>query len=434
MISRPPAKSLIIHGLIFCIGLGGAMLFMPDLSTPATSHPALEPQRLHRRERSAADMRLSSPSVFRAAYSDLVRRSMTSSERSNCMAELWKQWSATDPLNLLTFLEKKRVWPESCRYTHDFGLSDHPEAMLDFALRNGISDMLQNLNHVDPSTVARLLATLPVEQRGAAVMEAMQESDRALGRLGLAIKEPSPAYRRGVAETVLKEGKVDEFINIFSEVGDPKEMNELAREFGEALICEKQDDEVLANLLRLPEEYRQQVAQMLMGQWNSDATEIPEVREARKRWIEKFAAQGFVEAAATGAGRLFDEESAANRGVELADWISRFPGDGSWQPITKAIINAWGTYDRDGLMPQICALPAGPAREALATEAAPWALRERTFEEFDENDRMTYDRLAKLFTDPQARGNFSKQFATRPDPFAEPFAPPEKDPFAQEAK
>lgn len=162
-----------------------------------------------------------------------------------------------------------------------------------FALRNGSDNMLRNLKECDPFTVARLLATIPVEQRGPAVIEVMQENDRELGRLGLEIKEPSPAYRRGVAESLLKQGRVDEFLNAFTEVGDPKEMNELASQFGSALTSEKQGDEVLALLFRLPEEYRNQVADTLMGQWNSYAQEIPEVREARKRWIEKFAAQGF---------------------------------------------------------------------------------------------------------------------------------------------
>lgn len=427
---RPPVKSLIIHGLFFYIGLGGAMLFTPHLPTPSASRPTLNPERTHRKERSAAGMRLSSPSSFRSAYSALITRSMSSSERSACMEELWKQWSATNPIDMLTFLEKKRVWPQDCKIYNDFGLSDRPDIMLDFALRHGSSEMLQKLLNCDSSAIARLLATLPVEQKGSDIIEVDIKNDRELGWLGLEIKEPSPAYLRGVAESLLERGKIDEFLSAFREVGNPREMNELAMKFGDTLSHEKPSDEVLALLLRLPEEYRQAAAENLMRNADSSAMEFSEVRDARKRWIEKFAAQGFIEAATSGVDDLFSEERAANQGKEIAAWVARFPSDGSWQPITQAIIRAWQGSDHDGMIPQICALPEGPVRATLATEAATHTIGGLA-QEYDQEQQIIHDRLAALFTEPEARAKFEKKFAPwsersiATDPNA-----PEQDPFA----
>ena len=393
-----------------------------------------KPERTRRADRNEADERLSASSSFRTAYSALVERSMTGSERDACMEKLWQQWGESDPAGMLKFLENKRVWPESCRAYSDLDFADRPDLSLDFALRYGSSDILRSCAaYGDPVTLARLLAALPAEQRGAEIVEAAKAVDRKLGRLGTGMENPSPAYRRGVAESLLEQGDIDGFLTAFGEIEDPRERKELARNFGEALAEEKPGGEVLARVLRLPEPYREEAAYDLMARADDTAMEFPEVRDAHKRWIESVAAAGFVEAAALGVDDLFDEAHAANRGEEMAGWIARFPPDGSWKPITEAAFRAWQSDDRKEMIQQIRALPEGPARETLATEAAAATIGGLA-QPYDDEQQMIHDRLADLFTDPQARKQFEKQFApwSERSEDSDPFTPVEA-PFADDS-
>ena len=358
---------------------------------------------------------------------------MTGSERNACMEKLWQQWGESDPAGMLKFLENKRVWPESCRAYSDLDFDDRPDLSLDFALRYGSSDILRSCAaYGDPVTLARLLAALPAGNRGAEVVEAAKAVDRKLGRLGTGMDEPSPAYRRGMAESLLEQGNIEAFLTTFGEIEDPQERKELAGKVGEALAEEKPGDEVLAQILRFPEPYRQEAAYNLMARADDTAMEFPEVRDAHKRWIESVAAAGFVEAAALGVDDLFDEAHAANRGEEMAGWIARFPPDGSWKPITDAVFRAWQQGDRKGMIQQIRALPEGPAREILATEAAAATIGGLA-QPYDDEQQMIHDHLSELFTDPQARKQFEKRFAPWPEQSgdSDPFAPAE-DPFADE--
>ena len=320
---------------------------------------------------------------------------MTRSERSACMEKLWRQWGESDPAGMLKFLENKRVWPESCRAYSDLDFADRPDLSLDFALRYGSSDILRSCAaYGDPSLVARLLAALPAGQRGAEIVEAAKAIDRKLGRLGIGMEKPSPAYRRGVAESLLEQGDIDGFLTAFGADRGSPERKELARDFGEELAEEKPGDEVLALVLRLPEPYPKEAAYNLMARADDTAMEFPEVRDAHKRWIESVAAAGFVEAAALGVDDLFDEAHAANRGEEMAGWIARFPPDGSWKPITDAVFRAWQSDDRKEMIQQIRALPEGPARETLATEAAAATIGGLA-QPYDDEQQMIHDRLCR---------------------------------------
>ncbi len=420
--NRFSTKSLIIHGLVFCVGLGGAMVF----SSPPVPPPA--PALSQRKERTQKADRtegggLGSSSSFRAAYSVLLERPMTGEERQQCMSEFWEKWGKADPVGRLAFLEEKRVWPESLGSYMDFGLKDRPDLLMDFALRFGSGDALRDLGFCDPAAVSRLIAAVPEEKRGADLVSLEKQIDRKLGMLGADMQDPSPAYLRGVAEDFLKEGRLEEFFGIFEEVTDPKERSELAGELGEALSDEKRGEEVLALLLRLPEEYRDDAAYKLM-QGGNIAMEFPEVRDAHKRWIESFAAVGLAEAASSGVRDLFDDVQKENRGKDIAAWVSRFPDDDSWQPITEALFREWWDVDREGTIPQICALPAGATREALATEVATETIR-GWVEPDNKADLMIYNRLAALFTNPEARREFDERFAPQPE------RPEPSDPFAE---
>jgi hypothetical protein len=429
--SRLSRKSLIIHGLVFCMGLGGALVFSSPPASPSALAPSPRKERDQRPDRSEGSGGLTSPSSFRAAYSVLLERPMTGEERQQCMSEFWRQWGKTDPVGRLAFLEKKRVWPESLGSYMDFDLKDRPDLLLDFALRFGSSDALRDLGFCDPAAVSRLIAAIPEEERGADLVSLANQIDRKLGALGVDMQDPSPAFLRGVAEDFLKEGRLDEFFGTFGEVTDPKERRELAGELGKALSDEKRGEEVLALLLRLPEEYRDDAAYKLM-QGGTIAMEFREVRDGHKRWIESLAAVGMAEAAASGMRSLFDDEKGENRGEEIAEWVARFPDDGSWQPITEALFRVWWDSDHDGLIPQICALPAGATRETLATEVAAATIGGRV-EPDNEKEQMMYDRLAALFTNPEARKEFDERFAPEPERSepSDPFAP-DSDPFADE--
>ena len=343
------------------------------------------------------------------------------------MEKLWQQWADADPVGMLEFLEHKRVWPENCRAYVDLNFSRRPDLSLDFALRYGCSDIIRRCgSYGDPVTVAGLLAALPEEQRGSEIIEAQQAIDRRLGALGAGMANPSPAYLRGAAEALLEEGRIDEFFDTFEKVEDPSERKQLAAKLGEALSDEQPGDEVLAQVLRLPEPYQEEAAYKLMGYGGSCAMEFPEVRESRKRWIERVAAEGFVEAAAHGVDDLFDDQDAARRGEEWATWVASFPPDDSWKPITKAIFRGWQQHDREEMIRQICALPEGSVRETLAVEAAAATIGGLA-QAFDDEQQVIYDRLADLFTEPEANRRFEKRFGPSEDPFA---SEDDHDPFA----
>lgn len=430
---RPVTRTLVVHGLAFCMGLGVA-IFVPDLS-PSSSQPSHEvpkPERTRRADRSDTAARLTSSSSFRAAYSAVVERSMTGSERRDCMEKLWERWGEADQVGMLAFLENKRVWPKECR--SDLGLSARPDLLLDFALRHGSSDALRSLGYSDPLTVARLLAAIPEEEWGAEIVTLAKETDRKLGRLGILMEQPSPAYLRGIAETLLEQGRIDEFLDAFGEIGDSKERNDLARKFGEELSEETPGDEVLALVLRLPEPHRMEAASHLIRRESGSAMEFPEVRDARKRQIESFAEAGLVEAAARGVSDLFSNKDAQSRGEEMAAWIANFPSDGSWKPIADEIFRSWNQADREGMIRQIRALPESPVRQLLAVEAAEATIGGLA-QPYNEEQQMIRDGLSELFTDPLARKQFEERFV----PWSEwagdpvPFAPVE-DPIAEEGQ
>lgn len=430
---RPVTRTFVVHGLAFCMGLGVAMFF-PDASTSSSqpSHAMPKPERTRRADREDAGERLTSASSFRTAYSALVERSMTGSERSTCMEKLWERWGEADPVGMLAFLENKRVWPKECR--SDLGLSARPDLLLDFALRHGSSDALRSLGYSDPLTVARLLAAIPEEEWGAEIVMLAKETDRKLGRLGILMEQPSPAYLRGIAETLLEQGRIDEFLDAFGEIGDSKERNDLARKFGEELSEETPGDEVLALVLRLPEPHRMEAASHLIRRESGSAMEFPEVRDARKRQIESFAEAGLVEAAARGVSDLFSNKDAQSRGEEMAAWIANFPSDGSWKPIADEIFRSWNQADREGMIRQIRALPESPVRQILAVEAAEATIGGLA-QPYNEEQQMIRDGLSELFTDPLARKQFEERYAPwsewagDPDPFA-----PVVDSFAEEGQ
>lgn len=441
MMSRPVPRTLVVHGFAFFMGLGGAML-VPDASPSSSqpSHAMPKPERTRRADRDDAGAHLTSTSSFRAAYSALVERSMTGNERSACMEKFWERWGEADPVGMLAFLENKRGWPDDCR-SYNLPLSSRPDLLLDFALRHGSSDALRSLGHADPLTVARLLAAIPEEERGEEIVMLAKATDRELGRLGIAMDNPSPAYLRGVAETLIEQGRIDEFLDAFEKIEDSKERNDLARKFGEELGNEKPDDEILALVLRLPEPYRMEAAYNLIRNESSLAMEFPEVREARKRQIEGFAQAGLVEAAAQGVSNLFSDKHAPSRGEEMAAWIANFPSDGSWKPVTDEILRAWYQADREGMIQQIRALPESPVRQMLAVEAAEATIGGLAQPYSVEQQRIR-DGLSGLFTDPLERKQFEERFAPwaeqsgGSDPFApaeDPFAPVE-DPFAEEGQ
>lgn len=427
---HPLMKTLVVHGFAFSMGLGGAMLISRGFQSspqPSQSVPMLMPERTQRADRAEASVRLSSSSSFRTAYSILVESSMTGSERSACMQKLWEHWGEADPVGMLAFLESKRVWPK------DFYLSgtSRPDLLLDFALRNGSSDTLRSLGYADPLIVARLLAEIPKEKRGSELITLAKETDRKLGRLGIAMENPSPAYLRGVAETLLEQGRIDEFLRAFKEIEDSTEKDDLARKFGDELTAETPGDEVLEWVLSLPEPYHHDAAYRLMGNGNRLAMEYPEVREVHKRQIKSFAEAGLVEAAASGVSILFGEEHAAKRGEEMADWIANFPADGSWKPITDEVFRYWSDSDREGMIEQISALPASPVRETLAMLAAEVTIGGRV-DSYNERQQMIHDLLSQLFIDPNARRKFDERFAPVSEETGDfdPFAPQE-DPFAE---
>jgi hypothetical protein len=424
------------------MGLGAAMLFSDASSTDSQPFHALpKPERTRRADRSEASERLTSSSSFRAAYSTLVRRPMTASDRSACMEKLWLRWGEVDPVGMLAFLENKQVWPD--HFSSGLKLSGRPDLLLDFALRHGHFWTLRNLNDSDPLVVTRLLAAIPEKDRGENIVELSKEIDRKLGRLGIEMKQPSPAYLRGVAETLIEQGRIDEFLDAFGRIEDPEDRNDLAKKFGDELGDEKPGDEVLSLVLRLPEPYRTEAAYPLMRSEGGMAMQFTDAREARKRQIEGFARAGFVEAAAHGVSGLFGEESAPSRGGEVAEWIANFPSDGSWKPITEEIFRSWSSADREGMIRQICALPDDAVREILAVEAAEATIGNFA-QPFDEKEQMIYDRLLGLFTDPHARKRFEERFTpSLADGFEEtensdssapdedPFGPG-KDPFLEE--
>jgi hypothetical protein len=423
-------KVLVLHGFAFSIGLGGVMFFSKGLPpSPESSRPipVAKPDRPQRME---AGVRLTSSASFRAAHADLVARSMTRSDRSACLEMLWQRWAETDPVGMLAFLDQKRVWPEDCKFNSIAG-SIRPELLLDFALRHGSSDALRSLTYCDPLEVARLLAAIPEEERGNEIVALAKHVDLMLGKLGIPIKQPSPAYLRGAAETLLDQGRVVEFLDAFDAIEDPAEMKELAGKFGETLSEEMPSDEVLAWVLQLPDAYQMEAASSLMVRGDTTGMDFPEVRAAGKRQIESFAQAGLVEAAAAGVRKLFGEKPIANRGEEIAEWIGNFPPDGSWKPIADEVFRAWNDSDRQGMIRQICALPESLVREEMAMEAAQATIGNLA-QPYDAEQQIIRDRLLDLFTDPQAKRRFEERFApwSERSVDSDPFAPVD-DPFAE---
>jgi len=259
--------------------------------------------------------------------------------------------------------------------------------------------------------------------------------------------DPSPAYLGGVAGLLLAEGRLDEFLGTFGKIDDPSEQDDLADDFGRALAEEPPGEDVLAQVLRLPQQYHEQAVYMLMSHRQASAIDFPEVREAHKRWIERVATEGFVEAAAVAVDELFEDEDAARRGAEWASWVASFPPDGSWKPITRAIFREWDGHDREEMIRQICALPEGPTRQTLAIEAAAATIGGLA-QRYDDAQQEIYDRLSGLCTEPEARKRFDQRikpwsepsdedmdpFEASMDPFSEDFDPcaKEDDPFADE--
>lgn len=434
MMSSCSLKAVITHGLALCLGIGGAMLFEPPPSSATSGPRDKEPEQTARANRTTTGPRLSSRSAFHAAYSTLVSRSMTRQERGHCMEQLWDQWRAADPLGMLEFLEQKRVWPEECRSYMALDLPGRPDLALDFALRHGCSDIIRRLSsYGDPVTVAGLLRVLPEEQQGSEIVEARKAIDRKLGALGAGMTDPSPAYLRGVADALLAEGRLDEFLETFEKIEDPSEKDDLAGELGKALADESPGEDVLALVLRLPQPHHESAVYNLISRREANATEFPEVREGHKRWIERIATEGFVEAAATGVDELFEDEGSASRGAEWAAWVASFPPDDSWRPITNAIFRSWQRQDREEMIRQICTLPEGPTRQTLAIEAAAATIGGLA-QAYDEEDQEIYDRLSGLCTEPEARKLFDKRIKPWSEPSDEdmdPFEPP-IDPFAPE--
>jgi len=421
--ARPLLPSLLLHGMAFAIGLGGAAFLSQKQPSPPPSLTEAQTKAGHRRDRST--MRLSSPSSFRAAYEDLMRRPMSKDDRSRCMQELWKEWAASDPAGMLAFLEKIRVWPEDLRTR--YLLSDHPDLLLAFALRQGCAGSIHGLYGSDSYTVSRLLAALPEEQKGTEIRRLEEHVARSLGKQGIPQEAPGPAYRSGVAQAFLEAGRIDEFFDTFPQVEDPELMRNLAMKFGEELSREKRDDKLFALFLRLPEDYRKHAASQLT-EYHGSAMKFPEVRQKHMRWLEKFATAGCVDEAAAGVFHLFRDDDGTPSGAEIAAWVSRFPEDGSWQPITEALVLMWVHQGTSEVATELGKLPDGPVREALANEAYAQIQTHTRIARNAQGDQALRERWLGLFTTPEAKERFEKRFSSEEDA-VDPFAAP-GDPFA----
>ncbi len=418
-------KIAITHGLVFGLGIGAAVIF--GNSSPQEPSPSRLPEGKHtqRATRKVVPDRLTSPAAFRAAYSDLLARTMSRSERSDCMEALWQQWGESDPEGLLAFLENKRVWPEDCSAYLGLKFPNRPDLALDFALRYGCSDVLQQLSKDDQ--LARLLAALPKDQKGEDILSLERETHRKLGMSGAEVAEQSPAYLRGVAEALLEEGKTEEFFDTFGQIEDPVEKKDLAKKFGEVLSEEKLGEKVLEQILRLPEPYREVAAYELGGHSGIPALQFPAAREERRRWIARLAEVGLIEVAASDLRGFFRSGDVVITGEEWASWIASFPEGEAWQPLTKVIFSEWSGDDREGMLRQICALPAGATRDMMVNGAASETIEGRSAP-FDEDQQKIFDTLANLQSNPEARALFVKRFAP-----SEPSADDDAvDPFANE--
>ncbi|MEO5912899.1 MAG: hypothetical protein ABIS50_01615 [Luteolibacter sp.] len=341
---------------------------------------------------------------------------MSRGERGALRRNLFAEWGNRDPQGLLAFLDKKSVWPEDFSFYSSLGTleNDRPDLLLDFAIRNGCVEALSPLKYGDPATVARLIDALPASQRGVELTELRDVAYQDMGKQGIVTATPNAANLGGSAESMLDDGRLEEFIDTFGKIDDESVRSKLARDLGFSLSYEKLGERVFETICKLPLSFQIEATSELFRNAGS-AMVFPEAREERRHWIDQFAAQGLAEGAASGIDGLFVEDDLDRVNGEIAAWVSGWESGDSLKPMADRLVLEWSGFDHEVMIRELVAMPEGKVRDQLAAAA----LRNGDIREDEE-----ISKVKSLILDPA----ILKEMEPDPnaDPFADPFADPEE--------
>ncbi len=413
MISRVLKGSVVTHGVALLLGFGAVVIFAKQSETGETSRVIHDGSRSDIRDRKPVGRYLSSSGSFRTAYGLIASRPMSRDERRALRNDLFEEWGNRDPQGLLAFLDKKSVWPNGFSFYSDLGNLelDRPDLLLDFAIRNGCEDALVPLERGDPVVIARLIDALPAPRKGSELLKLRDVAYQKMGKQGITTASPSAANLQGAAESMLEDGRLEEFFHTFGEIDDAAVRSKLAQALGRSLGYERLDQRVLGTICNLPRGLQINATSELFRN-SGAAMAFPEAREDRRHWIDQFAAQGLAEGAAHGIGDLFEAGDHDRVNEEIVAWVRRWPDDGSLLPLVEALISEWSSYDRVVMIRELAAMPDGRVRNRLAAAA----LRDGQLGESD------YPDVKALISDPEILKLFEP--GADWDPFADPFAEP----------
>lgn len=419
MIAPVFIRTAATHCVALLSGLGFAALFLKTVESHGPGGKSETTGRVVKRARHQPPGNLTSSEAYRTIYQAVASHPISAEERRRVADDLFEEWGDRDPLGLLAFLEKKRVWPTEFSFSSHLGnlARDRPDVLLDFAIRNGCLDALRPLVDGDPVTVSRLIEALSESEKGAGIREIEKLVHEKMGRLELLVAVPTLAYLEGAALAQLEEGRLDDFFTTFGMVDAAKTKERVAAQLGETLACGRLDDAALELISKLPLESRSFAVSGLFGS-SGETMVFAESREERRALIGKLTGLGLAEGAKDGVSVLFENEVREEVNRETLDWVMDFSPDHSWRSIEKAVLSKWAGFDLPAMADGISAIADEAVRGRLA-EAAVRAVRS---EGVSEEAKPDLARLMALITDPEVLKQFEEEDNSPVDPFADPFA------------
>ncbi len=109
------------HGVALLVGLGFSWVFLKNADPRGSAETFDAAGRPGKRERNHPPGKLTSSDAFRTTYQALASHPISAEERRRVADELFKEWGTRDPLGLLAFVEKTRVWPEVFSFSSHLG-------------------------------------------------------------------------------------------------------------------------------------------------------------------------------------------------------------------------------------------------------------------------------------------------------------------------
>ena len=344
------------------------------------------------------------------AYPRMLRtleaRGLTNQERQDAAKLLLDEWALRDPVGLIRYLNETRDWSQELgRPTPPEALArSRPDLVLDLAMRQGWPGALRSLKSGDPETVAGLILNLPEERRGRHIKDLLREAQRKMAANGIPCPNPTDGYRQGEAESFVREGDLENFLTRFDSIRDAGIRRDLVRLLRDSLRNESPGDDLLAFIMRLPEEHRDDVA---AGIAIYD-TDRPNGRAALREWLGKLVDHGLTECANEKVPALLDGTDREDL-EEVPAWLASLPDDDDHQLLIGGLVSRW-FGDPGNLVLGIGRMPPGGTRDRVAITA----LKEMRG---GESLALEYAvQVVALISNPVSRGEWTYHLESRKDP------------------